>query len=1147
LQYGSKQGGGVIKVMFSRGTLLKLSLVSCLFFSACKGGEETGGGAPPAGGGGTVVDPPPAGGGDDNDNDPDPILSLDDRLAQVIVAKGLTGDPAALRQLSPVVPDAVGAPLEKLGQLLFFSRTLGGDFDVACATCHHPQFAGGDALSLSVGVTALHPSLIGPGRTIDSGRDQDPQRDGGPNIPRNSQSVFNVGLYDRALLHDGRVFVFDEEHISGGRGQAIRTPDSGQVADIDAGGGLLEAQARQPLVSNREMRNFRFPEFSDPEDYRQHLVARLRGSVEREKLPHPDAPERWLGLFRQAFDRDASASADDLITTTNIQGALAAYQRSLVFVDTPWRDYVRGDASALGDAAKRGALLFLKDPDQGGLGCHSCHAGDHFTDEQFHNVGFPQIGRGRRADGTDPGRWGVSQLASDRNAFRTPSLLNVALTWPYGHAGTFERLDQVLRYHADPRREVEAFFSARALSSLSQFGYLDVDSLYPGAQQYTRDSLAMQSFAAAESRLPGRALSDGEVADLSAFMHALSDRCMLWFGCTAQWVPAAAEDPDGNLLVLGADFVPPEPDPQPAYPSEIRLDFPEVTPRTTFPELAESCANAHMIGQPGNLGHGFLRRGYYPLDGIFGLTAKHGWSTSTWFGGARGSHEMAMFAGGVTATWLDDGCWPSLVFAGGDTSGVVLYRGKGSRLGFEKVADGFVTPPGTRFTGAAHADLNGNYRRELLLGNHLAGEVPIYSPRQDGRYQRVAGLPMSRGTFGIALGDIDNDGFPDFYLAHWAMNGVPGTAPALWKNDAGQRLLPYDEAAGTSSRYVDQTFNFTPLFADLSGDGRQDLLIASDFQTSQVLRNRHGEGSRVYENVTDRAVITDENGMGSVVADFFNDGRLHWFVGSIFDSTGEPRGNWGITGNRLYRNTGAAGQIVFEDVTAQAGELADGNWGWGVCAADFNHNGFLDIFMVGGFGYIPQSVIQTDGQAEIRDRFRFMTDHEFRHVPPRLYMNNGDGTFTERAMEWGLFYPSEGSGVACFDYDRDGDIDIVLVDQSRGLQFFENQIGHDSNSRFLGVRLVGAAPNTDALGARVYVTADVGAAHGTQQMLRVSQANSNFNGQNLPDLHFGLGKASAVERLRVVWPDGEVLECENVMINRFVVIDQRQSDGACPQ
>ncbi|HUG72038.1 MAG TPA: CRTAC1 family protein, partial [Steroidobacteraceae bacterium] len=234
--------------------------------------------------------------------------------------------------------------------------------------------------------------------------------------------------------------------------------------------------------------------------------------------------------------------------------------------------------------------------------------------------------------------------------------------------------------------------------------------------------------------------------------------------------------------------------------------------------------------------------------------------------------------------------------------------------------------------------------------------------------------------------------------------------------------------------------------------------------------------------------------------------------------------------------------IAFTDITEQAG-VRDGYWGWGACAADFNNDGFIDLFHGNGFGYIPDDVAISDLTRSLQLEYS-LTTSRFQGRSSRLFINNASGSFVEQAADWGIDAPSEGRGVACLDYERDGDIDLVVFDHSRRPQFFENRGGSGPGRRFMGIRLVGTSPNTDAIGARVFVTADVGHGRGVQTQLRLSEANSNFNSQNVPDLHFGLGEAAIVSQLRVVWPGGSELTCTDVPVNRFVVLDQRSP--VCP-
>lgn len=1049
------------------------------------------------------------------------------------VTLGLSGDPATPRGARQVIPDS--DPLVKLGQLLFFSQTIGAGYDVSCGTCHHPDFGGSDGLSLPVGAIPENPATVGPGRKIDPDRDLDPSADGGPNMHRNSITTFNAALFDRNLMFDGRVFVLDAEIASGGHGQRIRTPESGQAPDLNPLDGLLEFTMKGPIVNDNEMRGFFYTDISTPAEYREHIVLRLRGTVDNQYNPVPGAAANWLALFRAAF-ATPDAHEDEIITIFNVQRALAAYIKSQIFVDTPWRSFLQGDDAAISRKARKGAILFLAAPSEGGLGCNSCHRGDRFTDENFHNVAFPQFGRGfGRAQRTDVGRWFETRMDADMQAFRTPSLLNVAKTAPYGHTGAFATLEQLLAYHANPRQAVDGYDFT--LSHLDQFRNGEVRYAY--AEQRTREAIARENFTAAEQLLPNRDLTKTEIDQLVAFLNALTDRCVANPDCIGQWAPRMSDDPDGHTLIRNRAFGTPavvDGAISTYEQSAVPLEFAALEPRATFADVL-NCPNS-ISSAPNTGENSFVQR----TGEDFGLVDRHGYKYSTWFRAQQSALEVAMMAGGVTAGYLDDDCWPDLAFTGGSLSGMAFYRNlAGKRFSrFELLSDA----PGKEHSGAALADLNGDYRRELVLGNVLAGSVPVYGSNGTGQYEKIADLPMVRPTFGISFAPLDASGYPYMYLAHWSGGtGTNGSSPALWRSD-GEKMYPWDVPGGTTSASVDQRFNFTPKFADFTGDGRIDLVIASDFLTSSALRNVPDgtTGGWKFVNETIESPLTDQNGMGSTLLDIDNDGNLEWFVTSILDHTGVAAGNWGVTGNRLYRNASTAQRIAFTDITDRSG-VRDGYWGWGSCAADFNNDGFVDLFHVNGFGHIPDDVAINGPARALQQHYR-ETALGFIGKPPRLFINNGDGTLSDRAAEWGIAVPSEGRGVVCLDHDRDGDTDIVVFDHSNRLQFFENRSGNRAGRRFIGIRLVGTAPNTDAIGARIFLTADVGQGHGVQTQMRVVETNSNFNSQNLPDVSFGLGEATEATLVRVVWPNGSEFTCEGVDVNQFLVLDQRAP--ACP-
>ncbi|MEM7404831.1 MAG: cytochrome c peroxidase [Pseudomonadota bacterium] len=444
--------------------------------------------------------------------------SLDSALRVQIEAHRLRGRPGLAADVPP--PEA---PMVVLGRELFFSKALSGDGKVSCASCHHPLLAGGDALSLPVGVDAAAPDVLGPARRYDAhaGATVDPHAAAGPNVPRNSPTIINSSLYRKTIFFDGRVQK---------RGPiGIRSPESVR----DRGRDMLAVQARLPVVAEDEMRGYRWLRFEPPDAVREQLVDRLR--------------KDWQAAFARAFG-DAEVGPAS-VTFERMELALSDYQSSFVLTDNPWFRYIEGDVTALTPAAKRGALLFYRAEQAGGLGCAACHQGDFFTDEKFHVLAMPQIGRGiKRAapgfgnatvrDGTDLGRWESTRRKSDRYAFRTPSLLNIAETGPYGHAGTYASLDAVIRHHLDPVGAIAGFDFA--LQHLAQFrGRPD---LYPRAAANTAAALEVWK---TQGR-PARSATDAQIADLVAFLDALTDDCIGSQKCMSRWMPdPSVPSPDG--------------------------------------------------------------------------------------------------------------------------------------------------------------------------------------------------------------------------------------------------------------------------------------------------------------------------------------------------------------------------------------------------------------------------------------------------------------------------------------------------------------------------------------------------------------------------------------------------------------------------
>ena len=377
----------------------------------------------------------------------------------------------------------------------------------------------------------------------------------------------------------------------------------------------------------------------------------------------------------------------------------------------------------------------------------------------------------------------------------------------------------------------------------------------------------------------------------------------------------------------------------------------------------------------------------------------------------------------------------------------------------------------------------------------------------------ASGIIGGRNTFSCSMGDYDRDGDLDLFLARWGWHDDPcvdACAGHLWQNDGDGHFTDVDSETGILDlgHPADpdlQDYSFAGNFADINSDGWPDLLVASDFGLfSELGRSRVflSQGDGTFEDVTDPQVITDENGMGAAVGDFDNDGDLDWFVTSIYDAPPVDVDLRFRTGNRLYRNTGDMDR-PFEDVSEGAG-VRLGYWGWGACFADFDNDGHLDIFHVNGWKHSP-----------------WLED------PSRLFLSNRDGTFRERAAEAGIVDTGQGRGVVCFDYDRDGDIDIFAANNFGPPNLYRNDTSNER--RFLSVSLSeGEGKNFYGVGAHVHATAG-----GVTQMREV-RVGSNYASQQPVAVHFGLASADVVETLEITWPNGDRETHREMPANRFL-------------
>lgn len=414
-------------------------------------------------------------------------------LMIVLGCLAVPGLGSAAEQSRPAAcaPDPVFAELERelellaLGRDLFYDPILSGNREVACATCHHPAFGTSDGLALGIGDGGIG---LGPGRKVDP--DNVPEQ----RIPRNAPALFNLG-YDAfsVLFHDGRV-----ERLDDG---SVRTPH-----------GVLPATGRLPVLSAQA----RFPVLSPDEMAGQGSENEIAEAVARGAVSGPGGAHDLLAKRVEAIPayRDRfNALGVQSVTYDAIAEALAAFTAHEWRADESPYDRFLCDGEPLSEQAEAGRKIFMGD-----AGCSGCHAGRFQTDHGFHAIAMPQIGPGKaEGDETharDTGRMRVTGLAGDAYLFRTPSLRNVALTAPYGHAGAYPSLHSILRHHSDPDAALRAYDP----------GQVWLPEL-PGADDFRvlRDAGEVQDIAAA-NEFSGASLTDAEIDDLVAFLRSLTDR-----------------------------------------------------------------------------------------------------------------------------------------------------------------------------------------------------------------------------------------------------------------------------------------------------------------------------------------------------------------------------------------------------------------------------------------------------------------------------------------------------------------------------------------------------------------------------------------------------------------------------------------------
>jgi hypothetical protein len=439
-----------------------------------------------------------------------------------------------------------------------------------------------------------------------------------------------------------------------------------------------------------------------------------------------------------------------------------------------------------------------------------------------------------------------------------------------------------------------------------------------------------------------------------------------------------------------------------------------------------------------------------------------------------------------------------------------LFMNRGKRGFVDEAAARGVAGDGTRAYGAVFADYDNDGRPDLHVT--AEGKHVLYRNTGAGRFVDATasmGLAGSLSNRSSSWGDYDNDGRIDLYVTTYGVCDGPAHPDQLFHNDGGRftDVSSLVQPNYSSTPDLGNGRGFQTAWFDYNADGRQDLYVANDFFLSKpdfnrLWRNdgRGPDGRWRFSDVSKQSGAGIAiNSMGIGVSDYNRDGRLDLAVSDI-------------GGNALLRNKGDG---TFASVAAATGVEAplQSAWvaavTWGTMFGDFNLDGWEDLYIAAG--YIRQDPWDTYPQ------------------PNQLFVNDRGRRFLDLRSVSRADDPDNSRGVATADYDRDGRLDLLVVDQPGTLHLYRN-VTPRSGSHWLEVDTVGRRSNRDGCGARLVLS---GLPGGTMVREVFCGSVGHSSGSDSV-VHFGLGRAKVVPRLTVLWPSGKKQILRKVKADRLL-------------